>query len=100
MTNEMFFEYEILNEAALDQVSGGTKEEATEFRAMAVDKGYAKSMYGMAGGMSAHQMLVQIGVPHVNWHVKDNKPADFWDDNGNHYTFEELKPKLENLSNR
>lgn len=100
MTNEMFFEDKRLNDEELDFISGGTQDEAREFRAMAVAKGYAKNMYGTAGGMAAHKMFEKIGVPHVNWHAKDNQPADFWDDNGNHYTFEQLKPRLETLPNK
>ena len=77
---------EILKDEQIEAVTGGTKDEATLFRKTAVEKGWAKSEFGMASGMAANEMLKAIGM-NVNWHTNDNAPADFWDDRGNHYHF-------------
>ena len=94
MTNE------ILKDAELEQVAGGTNDEATLFRKTAVEKGWASSTFGMASGMAANKMLEAIGIPHVNWHTKDNAPADFWDNNGNHYDFATVMEKIHKLPNK
>ena len=91
---------EILSMDELDAVVGGTADEAQQFRALAVEKGWAKSMTGMAGGMAANRMLQEIGIPHVNWHVKDDAPADFWDNSGNHYDFDTVMAKLKLLPDK
>ena len=81
-------------------VTGGSKDEATLFRKTAVEKGYAKSEFGMASGMAANQMLKAIGIPNVNWHTNENAPADFWDDSENHYNFETVMEKIRQLPNK
>ena len=91
---------EILNEEQLNQVTGGTNDEAKFFRKTAVEKGWSSSEFGMASGMAANKMLEAIGIKHVNWHTKDNAPANFWDDNGNHYDFATVMEKIHQLPNK
>lgn len=80
----------------LENVAGGNKEESLLFRKTVVEKGWAKSMSGMA----ANEMLKAIGIPHVNWHANDNAPADFWDDRGTHYNFETVMEKIKQLPDK
>lgn len=91
---------EILKDEQLEAVAGGTKDESTLFRKTAVEKGWAKSEFGMASGMAANEMLKAIGIPNVNWHINDNKPADFSDDKGNHYDFATVMEKIRQLPDK
>ena len=91
---------EILKNEQLEQSVGGTNDEAKLFRKTAVEKGWAESEVGMASGMAANEMLKAIGIPNVNWHTKDNAPADFWDNKGNHYDFETIMEKIRQLPNK
>ena len=93
-------ELESLSDEQLEQIAGGNNDEAKLFRKIAVEKGWAISEVGMASGMAANKMLEVIGIPHVNWHTKDNVPADFWDNNGNHYDFATVMEKINSLPNK
>lgn len=86
---------EILNIEELEQVVGGTRDEVFEFRKISAKKGYGYTLQSMP--TAERKMLGKIGIPHVNWHSKDNQPADFWDDKGTHYNFEEVKSKLSQI---
>ena len=94
MTNAMV--NEMMSMEQLDRVAGGTNDEAKLFRKTAVEKGWANSEFGMA----ANKMLEAIGIQHVNWHTKDNAPADFWDNNGNHYDFATVMERIHQLPNK
>ena len=101
MTNEPKINgAEVMTNEQLDEIAGGTREESKLFRKTVVEKGWASSEHGMASGMAANQMLKVIGIPHVNWHANDNAPADFWDNNGNHYTFETVMEKIRQLPDK
>ena len=86
---------EILNVEEMENVSGGTRDEVREFRKISAQKGYGYTLQSMP--TAERKMLGKIGIPHVDWHSKDNKPADFWDDKGTHYNFEEVKSKLSEI---
>ena len=89
-------------ELTMDQmelVNGGTEAEADAFQELAIKKGQAHSTC-MASRMAAANMYKTIGMVSVNWHVRDDKPAEFKDASGNVYTYEEILPRLEALSNR
>ena len=93
-------ELEQMSDDELEQIAGGTAKEAKLFRKTAVEKGWALSEYGMASGMAANRMLEAIGIPNVNWHIATDEPADFWDNNGNHYNFETVMKKIHQLPNK
>lgn len=90
---------EILKDEQIEAVTGGTKDEATIFHKVAVEKGWAMGN-GLASKMAANEMLKKTGITHVNWHAMDNAPADFWDDRGNHYDFATVMEKIRQLPNK